>query len=90
MKNSKIDIRELLRLIQSVSSPKVEPLKLWLARIGSEQIEEVFNPEIAIDRAIDCYRSRGYTDQWISDRLKEILYEEKMWIFNWKKLSVQI
>ena len=68
----------ILRLIESVPSPKAEPFKLWLAQMGKERIDEVFNPEIAIKRAIDYYRNRGYSDKWIEARLKGILDRNKL------------
>ncbi len=68
----------ILRLIESVPSPKAEPFKVWLASLGSERIDEVFDPEIAIKRSIDYYRKRGYTDEWIESRLKGILNRNKL------------
>ena len=73
-----LDTKGILRLIESVPSPKAEPFKMWLASLGSERIDEVFNPEIAIDRAIDYYRKKGYTDEWIEVRLKSILNRKKL------------
>ncbi len=66
-----LDTKGILRLIESVPSPKAEPFKVWLANLGSERIDEVFDPEIAIKRAIGYYRKRGYDDKWIETRLKE-------------------
>jgi len=62
----------LLRLIQSVPSPKAEPLKLWLAKVGYERIEETEDPELAIDRAMQTYLKKGYSKEWINQRLKTI------------------
>ena len=59
-------------------SPKAEPFKLWLASLGSERIDEVFNPELAIDRAINYYRKKGYDDEWIEARLKGIINRNKL------------
>ena len=73
-----LDTKGILRLIESVPSPKAEPFKMWLASLGSERIDEVFNPEIAIDRAIDYYRKKGYSDEWIEVRLKSILNRKKL------------
>lgn len=73
-----LDTEGILRLIESVPSPKAEPFKLWLASLGKERIDEVFNPEIAINRAIDYYRNKGYTDRWIEARLKGILDRKKL------------
>ena len=57
-----LDTKGILRLIESVSSPKAEPFKLWLANLGSERVDEVFDPEIAVNRAINYYRNKGYSD----------------------------
>ena len=73
-----LDTKGILRLIESVPSPKAEPFKVWLASLGSERINEVFDPEIAIDRAITYYRNRGYSDSWIESRLKAILDRKKL------------
>ncbi len=73
-----LDTKGILRLIESVPSPKAEPFKLWLANLGSERIDEVFDPEIAIKRAINYYRKRGYSDKWIEARLKGILDRNKL------------
>lgn len=69
---------DIFRLIESIPSPKAEPFKMWLANLGSERIDEVFDPEIAIKRAIDYYRKRGYSDKWIETRLKGILSRNKL------------
>ena len=63
---------QILRLIQSIPSKKVEPLKLWLAQVGKERIDETYDPEIAINRALDTYRKKGYSEEWINQRLKTI------------------
>ena len=60
-----LDTKGIFRLIESVPSPKAEPLKLWLANLGKERIDEVFVPEIAGNRIINYYRSKGYNDEWI-------------------------
>ena len=73
-----LDTKGIFRLIESVPSPKAEPMKLWLANLGSERIDEVFDPEIAIKRAIEYYRKRGYSDKWIETRLKGILGRNKL------------
>jgi len=73
-----LDTQGILRLIESVPSPKAEPFKLWLAQMGKERIDEVFDPEIAIKRAITYYRNRGYSDKWIEARLKGILDRNKL------------
>ena len=73
-----LDTKGILRLIESIPSPKAEPFKMWLANLGSERIDEVFDPEIAIKRAIDYYRKRGYPDKWIETRLKGILNRNEL------------
>lgn len=73
-----LDTKGILRLIESVPSPKAEPFKLWLAQMGNDRIDEIFDPEIAINRAIDYYRNRGYDDRWIEARLKGILDRKKL------------
>lgn len=73
-----LDTDGIFRLIESVPSSKAEPFKLWLAQMGKERIDEIFDPEIAINRAIDYYRGRGYSDQWIETRLKGILDRKKL------------
>lgn len=67
-----MDIKQILRLIQSIPSKKAEPLKLWLAQVGKDRIDEVYDPEIAINRALDTYRKKGYSEEWINQRLKTI------------------
>lgn len=64
-----LDTKGTLRLIESVPSSKAEPFKMWLARLGDERINEVFDPELAINRAVNYYRSKGYDDKWIKNRL---------------------
>ncbi len=73
-----LDTNGIFRLIESVPSSKAEPFKVWLAQMGKERIDEIFDPEIAINRAIDYYRGRGYSDQWIETRLKGILDRKKL------------
>ena len=73
-----LDTKGILRLIESVPSPKAEPFKLWLAKLGDERINEIFDPEIAIRRAVEYYRNMGKTDRWIESRLKSILDRNKL------------
>lgn len=73
-----LDTKGILRLIESIPSQKAEPFKLWLAQMGRERIDEIFDPEIAMSRAIDYYRSKGYSDKWIEARLKGILDRKKL------------
>ena len=69
---------DIFRLVESIPSKKAEPFKVWLGRLGSERIDEVFDPEIAIKRAIDYYRKRGYDDKWIEARIKATLDRNKL------------
>ena len=64
-----LDTKGIFRLIESVPSPKAEPMKMWLANLGKERIDEVFDPEIAGNRIINYYRKKGYNDEWIKKRL---------------------
>ena len=82
-----LDTEGILRLIESVPSPKAEPFKMWLASLGSERIDEVFDPELAIKRAVNYYRKRGYSDKWIESRLKGILDRNKLTDV-WKKNGI--
>ena len=66
------DIEQLLRIIQSIPSPKAEPFKLWLAQVGGERIEETIDPELTIDRALETYLKKGYSREWINQRLQAI------------------
>ena len=73
-----LDTEGILRLIESVPSPKAEPFKLWLANLGKERIDEVFDPAIAANRVVNYYRSKGYTDEWIKQRLIGIVDRFKL------------
>ena len=79
--------KDIFRLIESVPSPKAEPFKLWFANLGSERIDEVFNPEIAVNRAITYYRNKGYTDEWIKRRFVGIVDRSKLTDV-WKEGSI--
>ena len=83
-----LDTKGILRLIESVPSPKAEPFKLWLANVGSERIDEVFDPEKAINRAINYYKKRGYDDEWIKKRLTAILNRNKL-TDAWKETGIK-
>ena len=90
-KKRKTDVastEQLLRLIQSVPSPKAEPFKLWLARVGTERIEETIDPEQAIDRALETYQRKGYSDEWIHQRLMSIRVRNAL-TDEWQKSGVQ-
>ena len=66
------DVEQLFRLIQSIPSPKAEPFKMWLAEVGRERLEEIDDPEQGIDRMMEYYHRKGYSDNWINQRLKSI------------------
>jgi len=66
------DTEQLFRLIQSIPSPKAEPFKLWLAQVASERLDEIQDPELSIDRALQQYLNLGYSENWINQRLKSI------------------
>ena len=67
-----VDLEGMFRIIESIPSKKAEPIKLWLAHLGKERIDEEYNPEITINRALEAYRRKGYSDDWINQRLKAI------------------
>lgn len=69
---------ELLRIIQSIPSPKAEPFKMWLAQVGRERIEETIDPELTIDRALATYLKKGYTREWINQRLQAIQVRKEL------------
>ncbi len=71
-KTDVLDTEGVLRLVQSIPSPKAEPFKLWLARVGAERLDEMQDPEIAIDRALEYYLAKGYSPEWVNQRLKSI------------------
>ena len=73
-----LDTKGILRLIESIPSPKAEPFKIWLANLGSERIDEVFDPEITANRVVNYYRSRGYSEEWIKKRLLGIVDRFKL------------
>ena len=79
---------QLLRIIQSIPSPKAEPFKVWLAMVGKERIEETIDPEQAIDRALDTYLKKGYSEEWIHQRLLAIRIRNEL-TDEWKKRGVQ-
>lgn len=82
------DTEQLLRLIQSIPSPKAEPFKLWLAQVGRERIEETIDPELTIDRALETYLKKGYTREWINQRLQAIQVRKEL-TDEWQDRGVQ-
>ena len=72
------DTEQILRIIQSIPSPKAEPFKLWLAQVGRERIEETIDPELTIERALETYLKKGYTREWINQRLQAIQVRKEL------------
>lgn len=81
-------IEGILRIIQSIPSPKAEPFKLWLAQVGRERIEETIDPELTIDRALETYGRKGYTREWINQRLQAIQVRKEL-TDEWQDRGVQ-
>lgn len=79
---------QLLRIIQSIPSPKAEPFKVWLAMVGRERIEETVDPEQAIDRALETYLKKGYSEEWVHQRLLAIRIRNEL-TDEWKKRGVE-
>ncbi len=82
------DVNQLLRLIQSIPSPKAEPFKLWLAKVGQERLEEIENPELAQQRMREIYKAKGYSDEWIEKRVRGIAVRDEL-TNEWKKRGVK-
>ena len=82
------DTEQLLRIIQSIPSPKAEPFKLWLAQVGRERIEETIDPELTIERALETYLKKGYTREWINQRLQAIQVRKEL-TDEWEARGVQ-
>ena len=83
------DTKTVLRLIQSIPSPKAEPFKLWLAQVGYERLEEIENPEIATQRTRNLYKQKGYPDYWIEKRMRSIAIREEL-TDEWKQHEVTL
>ena len=83
-----LNTKGILRLVQSIPSPKAEPFKMWLAQVGSERLDEIADPEKAILRGADFYRAKGYTEGWINQRLQTIEMRKKL-TDEWKERGVQ-
>lgn len=82
------DTEQLLRLIQSIPSPKAEPFKLWMAKVAAERLDQIQNPELSIDQALTDYKRLGYSDNWINQRLKSIEIRKDL-TDEWKKHGLQ-
>lgn len=83
-----LSTRDILRLVQSIPSPKAEPLKMWLAQVGSDRLDEIADPEKAIMRAADYYHAKGYSDQWINQRLQAIEMRKEL-TDEWKARGIE-
>ena len=82
------DSKNLLRIIQSIPSPKAEPFKLWLAQVGSDRLDEIENPELATQRTRELYKLKGYPDDWIEKRMRSIAIREEL-TDEWKTRGVR-
>ena len=82
------DTKGLLRIIQSIPSPKAEPFKLWLAQVGSDRLDEIENPELATQRTRELYKLKGYSDDWIEKRMRSIAIREEL-TDEWKTRGVK-
>src|SRR5690606_24080358 len=82
------DTKGLLRIIQSIPSPKAEPFKLWLAQVGSDRLDEIENPELATQRTRELYKLKGYSDDWIEKRMRSIAIREEL-TDEWKNRGVK-
>jgi DNA-damage-inducible protein D len=82
------DVKTLLRIIQSIPSPKAEPFKRWLAQVGYERLEEIENPELAAQRTRELYKAKGYSDDWIEKRMRSIAIREEL-TEEWKNRGVR-
>ena len=82
------DSKSILRIIQSIPSPKAEPFKLWLAQVGSDRLDEISNPELAIKRTRELYKMKGYSDDWIKKRIRSIAIREEL-TSEWKLRKIK-
>ena len=81
------NIEQLFRIIQSIPSKKAEPFKIWLAKVGAERIDETIDPELAMERAVRTYKKKGYTDKWISQRMRSIEIRKEL-TDEWEKAGI--
>ena len=82
------NIKDIFRIIQSIPSPKAEPFKLWLAEVGKERIDEIIDPELTIDRALETYLKKGYKKEWINQRLQAIQVRKEL-MDAWDSVGIQ-
>ncbi len=83
------DTKGILRLVQSIPSPNAEPFKIWLAKVGSERLDEIADPEKAINRAVETYRKKGHSEEWINQRLKTIEMRKEL-TDEWKRSGISL
>ena len=89
MRNTDVaDTEELLRIIQSIPFPKAEPFKLWLAKVGRERLDELADPEITINRALQTYLDKGYSENWVNQRLKTIEVRKEL-TNEWERVGIK-
>ena len=89
MRNTDVaDTEELLRIIQTIPSPKAEPFKLWLAKVGRERLDELADPEITINRALQTYLDKGYSENWVNQRLKTIEVRKEL-TNEWERVGIK-
>ena len=89
MRNTDVaDTEELLRIIQSIPTPKAEPFKLWLAKVGRERLDELADPEITINRALQTYLDKGYSENWVNQRLKTIEVRKEL-TNEWERVGIK-
>ncbi len=81
------NMEQLLRIIQTVPSPKAEPLKQWLAEVGSKRIDQMIDPELTFQMAVEDYRRQGYSDEWINERMKSIMTRKSL-TDEWKRVGI--
>ena len=87
-KTDVLDTENIFRLVQSIPSPKAEPFKLWLAKVGNERLDEIADPEMAIHRALQTYLNKGYSPEWVNQRLKAIEIRKEL-TDEWQKRGVE-
>lgn len=87
-KSDVADTEQLFRLIQSIPSPKAEPFKIWLAKVAAERLDEMQDPELSIDKALEQYLKLGYSENWINQRLKSIEIRKEL-TDEWKKRGLK-
>lgn len=86
-KTDAADVEQFLRIVQSVPSPKAEPFKVWLAQVGSQRLEQMHDPELSIQQALQDYRRLGYSEDWINQRLKSIETRKEL-TDEWQRVGI--